>query len=63
MERMAECAHGRQQYKADGLASQPRRYQVPGQPLLNRHHVGGVSRNPDGLFAQQERGPIGADQP
>ena len=44
--------------KADGLASQPRRYRVPGQPLLNRHQVGGVSRSPDGLFAQQEREPI-----
>ena len=42
--------------KGDGLASQPRRYGVPGQPLLNRHQVGGVSRSPDGLFAQQERG-------
>ena len=31
---------------------------VPGQPLLNRHQVGGVSRSPDGLFAQQEREPI-----
>ena len=44
--------------KGDGLASQPRRYRVPRQPLLNRHQVGGVSRNPDGLFAQQEREPI-----
>ena len=43
--------------KGDGLASQPRRYRVPGQPLLNRHQVGGVSRSPDGLFAQQEREP------
>ena len=42
--------------KGDGLASQPRRYRVPGQPLLNRHQVGGVSRSPDGLFAQQEWG-------
>ena len=42
--------------KGDGLASQPRRYRVPGQPLLNRHQVGGVSRSPDGLFAQQVRG-------
>ena len=25
---------------------------------LNRHQVGGVSRSPDGLFAQQEREPI-----
>ena len=41
----------------DGLASQPRRYQMPGQPLLNRHQVGGVSRSPDGLFAQQEGEP------
>ena len=44
--------------KGDGLASQPRRYRVPGQPLLNRHQVGGVSRSPDGLFAQQDREPI-----
>ena len=44
--------------KGDGLASQPRRYQVPGQPLLNRHQVGAASRSPDGLFAQQEREPI-----
>ena len=38
----------------DGLANQPRHYQMPGQPLLNRHQVGGVSRNPDGLFVQQQ---------
>ena len=44
--------------KGDGLASQPRRYRVPKQPLLNRHQVGGVSRSPDGLFAQQGREPI-----
>ena len=44
--------------KGDGLASQPRRYRVLGQPLLNWHQVGGVSRSPDGLFAQQEREPI-----
>ena len=44
--------------KGDGLASQPRRYRVPGQPLLNRHQVGGVSRSPNGLFAQQEWEPI-----
>ena len=37
--------------KGDGLASQPRRYRVPGQPLLNWHQVGGVSCSPDGLFA------------
>ena len=36
----------------DGLASQPRCYGVPAQPLLNRHQVGGVSRSRDGLFAQ-----------
>ena len=47
----------------DGLASQPRGYRVPGQPLLNRHQVGGVSRSPDGLFAQQEGCPPRADQP
>ena len=44
--------------KGDGLASQPHRYRVPGQPLLNRHQVGGVSRSPDGLFAQHEQEPI-----
>ena len=44
--------------KGDGLASQPRRYWVPGQPLLTRHQVGGVSRSPDGLFAQQDREPV-----
>ena len=43
--------------KRDRLASQPRRYRVPGQPLLNRHRVGGVSRSPDGLFAQHEWEP------
>ena len=41
----------------DGLASQPRRYWVLGQPLLKRHQVGGVSCSPDGLFAQQEGEP------
>ena len=44
--------------KGDGPASQPRRYRVPGQPLLNRHQVGGVSRSPNGLFAQQEWEPV-----
>ena len=39
----------------DGLASQPCRSRVPGQAPLNWHQVGGVSRSPDGLFAQQER--------
>ena len=72
MERMVERVHGREpewsgwwsvcmggsDNKGDGLASQPRRYPVPGRPLLNRHQVGGVSRSPDGLFAQQEREPI-----
>ena len=43
--------------KGHGLASQPRRYRVPGQPLLYRHQVGGVSRSPDGLFVQQEEEP------
>ena len=42
----------------DGLASQPCRYRVPGQPLLNRHQVGGASRSTDELFAQQEQEPI-----
>ena len=41
----------------DGLASQTCCYRVPGQPLLNRHQVGGVSRRPDGLFAQQKGEP------
>ena len=43
--------------KGGGLASQPRRYRVPGQPLLNRHQVGGVSRSLDGLLVQQEQEP------
>ena len=43
--------------KGDGLASQPRRYWVPGQPLLNWHQVLGASRSPDGVFAQQEQEP------
>ena len=30
----------------DGLASQPRCYRVPGQPLLNRHQVGGCLPQP-----------------
>ena len=47
---------GGSDHTGDGLASQPRRCRVPGQPLLSRHQVGGVSRSPDGLFAQQERG-------
>ena len=44
--------------KGDGLASQPRRYRVLGQSLLNRHQVWGVSSSIDGLFAQKEREPI-----
>ena len=37
-------------YAEDGLASQSRRYRMPGH-LLNRHQVGGgVSRSPNGLF-------------
>ena len=43
--------------KGDGPASQPCRYRVPGQPLLNRHQVGGAAHSPDGLFAQQELEP------
>ena len=45
--------------KGDGLTRRRRRYRVPGQPLLNRHQAGGVSRSPDVLFAQQEEEPIG----
>ena len=48
---------GGSDYTEDGLASQPRRYRVPRQPLLNRHQVGAVSRSLDGLFAQQEGVP------
>ena len=43
--------------KGDGLASQPPRYRVQGQPLLNWHQVGSVFHSPDGLFAQQEPEP------
>ena len=35
----------------DGLASQPRCYRVPGQPLLNRHQVRRAARCPAGLSA------------
>ena len=49
--------------KGDGLASQPRRYPVPGQPLLNRHQVGGVSRTQMGCLRSRSGGPSGADQP
>ena len=50
--------------KGDGLASQPRRYQVLGQPLLNRHQ-GGVSpaaqmgclRNRSGAWRNRAPGP------
>ena len=56
--RSGRTVHGGGDGGGGGLASQPRRYRVPGQPLLNRHQVGGVSRSPDGLFAQQEREPI-----
>ena len=38
---------GGSDYEGDALASQSRRYRVPGQPLL-----GGVFRSTDGLFAQ-----------
>ena len=41
----------------DGLASQPRHYQVLGQLLLNWRQVGVVSRSPDGLFALQQGVP------
>ena len=58
MERMGERAHGRQRQQRGWPGQPPRRYRVPGQPLLNWHQVGGVSRSPDGLFAQQEREPI-----
>ena len=48
----------------DSLASQPRRYRVPGQPLLNQHQVGGFSRflplpGPPFLSTGRLRGPAG----
>ena len=49
--------------KGDGLASQPRRYRVPGQPLLNLHQVGGVSRSQMGCLRNRSGSPPGADQP
>ena len=39
------------------LASQSHRYRMPGQPLLNRHQVGGGSGSPDGLFARHGMEP------
>ena len=47
--------HSRQ---GGGAQRSRRGNQNSGQPLLNRHQVRGVSRSPDGLFAQQEREPI-----
>ena len=41
----------------EGLASQPRRYQVPGQSLLNWHQGVCVSRSPDGLYARYRGEP------
>ena len=49
--------------KGDGLASQPRRYRVPGQPLLNRHQVGGVSAAQMGCLRNKSGSPSRADQP
>ena len=40
-----------------GLCCRPPRNQVPQQPLLNRHQVGGVSCSPDGLFARHGMEP------
>ena len=42
--------------KGDGLASEARRYRVPGQPLLNWHQVGGVSRSQGPVKKQQPDG-------
>ena len=49
--------------KGDGLASQPHRYRVPGQPLLNWHR-GGVSPAAQmGCLRNRSGSPSGADQP
>ena len=52
------CAWEAATTKGMAWPASPIRYRMPGQPLLHRHQVGGVSRSPDGLFAQQEREPI-----
>ena len=49
--------------KRDGLASQPRLYRVPGQPLLNRHQVGGAPAAQMGRLRNRSGSPLGADQP
>ena len=58
MERMVERAHGRQRQQRGWLGqpapSLPGARATPAHPALG----GGVSRSPDGLFAQQEREPI-----
>ena len=41
----------------EGLASQPRRYRMPVQPLLNQHQVGVACRGPVGLTAQSTHRP------
>ena len=48
--------------KGDGLASQPRRYRVPGQPLLNRHQVGVSPAAQMGCLRNRSGSPSGADQ-
>ena len=58
MEGMGERAHGRQR-QSRGWPGQPALSLPDARATpLNRHQVGGVSRSPDGLFAQQEREPI-----
>ena len=47
----------------DGLASHPCRYRVPGQPLLNRHQVGGCLPHLMGCLRNRSGSPSGADQP
>ena len=49
--------------KGDGLASQPRRYRVPGQPLLNRHQVGVSPAAQMGCLRNRSGSPSGAYQP
>ena len=49
--------------KGDGLASQPRRYRVPGQPLLNGIRWGVSPAAQMGCLRNRSGSPSGADQP
>ena len=57
-DRGGECVRmGGCENTGEGLATLPRRHQLPGQPLLTRHQVGVASRSPAGLSAWKDWEP------